>query len=62
LQPRQRFFELDRTNVDDNHGLGLSIVRGVAIVHDAMLTPNTRPRGGLPIEIYLPLIPFAMPR
>jgi hypothetical protein len=43
LQPRQRFFELDRTNVDDNHGLGLSIVRGVAIVHDAMLT-RTRGR------------------
>jgi K+-sensing histidine kinase KdpD len=61
-----RFFDpfqrLDRTRVDDHHGLGLSIVRGVAIVYDAMLTANARPRGGPPIEIYVPLIPFAMPR
>ena len=62
MQRRQRFFELDRTNVDDNHGLGLSIVRAVAIAHDATLTANARPQGGLSIKIHLLLIPFAMPR
>ena len=62
LLRRQRFFELDRTNVDDHHGLGLSIVRAVAIAHDATLTANARRQGGLPIEIHVPLIPCAMPR
>jgi K+-sensing histidine kinase KdpD len=64
LQRRQRFCELGRTRVDDHHGLGLSIVRAIAIAvaHDATLTANARPQGGLSIEIHVPLIPFAMPR
>jgi hypothetical protein len=33
-----------------------------AIAHDATLTANARPQGGLLIEIHVPLIPFAMPR
>jgi signal transduction histidine kinase len=53
---------LDRTRVDDHHGLGLSIVRAIAIAHDATLTANARPQGGLSIAIHFPLIPFAMPR
>jgi len=56
------FQRLDRTRVDDHHGLGLSIVRASAIAHDATLTANARPQGSLSIEIYFPLIPFAMPR
>ena len=56
------FERLDRTRVDDHHGLGLSIVRAIAIAHDATLTANARPQGGLSIEIHVPLIPFAMPR
>ena len=55
------FQRLDRTRVDDHHGLGLSIVRAIAIAHDATLTANARPQGGLSIEIHFPLIPFAMP-
>src|SRR6266536_1732803 len=43
-QWRQRFFEVDRTNVDNNHGLGLSIIRAIAVAHDATLTKNARPR------------------
>ncbi|HZE31266.1 MAG TPA: ATP-binding protein [Actinoallomurus sp.] len=66
LRTPQRLFEpfqrLDRTRVDDHHGLGLSIVRAIAIAHDATLTANARPQGGLSIEIHFPLIPFAMPR
>ena len=62
MQRRQRFFELDRTHVDDHHGLGLSIVRAIAIAHDATLTANARPQGGLSIEIHFPLMPFAKPR
>jgi signal transduction histidine kinase len=56
------FQRLDRTRVDDHHGLGLSIVRAIAVAHDATLTANARPQGGLSIEIHFPLIPFAMPR
>jgi hypothetical protein len=52
----------DRTRVDDHHGLGLSIVRAIAITHDATLTANVRAQGGRSIEIQSPLIPFAMPR
>ena len=59
FDPCQR---LDRTRVDDHHGLGLSIVRAIAIAHDAALTANARPHGGLSIEIHFRLIPFAMPR
>ena len=62
LQRRQRFLQLDRTHVDDHHGLGLSIVRAMAIAHDATLTANAWPQGGLSIEIHVPLMPFAMPR
>jgi K+-sensing histidine kinase KdpD len=44
------FQRLDRTRVDDHHGLGLSIVRAIAIAHDATLTANARAQDGLSIE------------
>jgi hypothetical protein len=52
------FQRLDRTRVDDHHGLGLSI----GIAHGATLTANARTQGGLSIEIHFPLMPSAMPR
>jgi signal transduction histidine kinase len=44
FEPSQR---LDRTRVDDHHGLGLSIVRAIAIAQDATLTANARAQGDL---------------
>lgn len=43
FEPFQR---IDHTRVDDHHGLGLSIVRAIAITHDATLTGNARSQGG----------------
>jgi hypothetical protein len=48
--------------VDDHHGLRLSIVRGIAIAHDATFTATAWPQGGLSMEIDFPLMPFAVPR
>lgn len=60
----QRLFEpfqrLDRTRADDHHGLGLSIVRAIAAAHNATLTANARPQGGLSVEIRFPLV-FSRP-
>jgi len=53
FEPFQR---LDRTRVVDHHGLGLSIVRAIAITHDATLTANARAQGGVPIEIHFSLV------
>jgi K+-sensing histidine kinase KdpD len=57
-RPFEPFQRVDRHRVDDHHGLGLAI----AIAHDATLTANARPQGGLLVEIHSPLIPFAVPR
>ncbi len=35
----------------DGHGLGLAIVRAIAAAHDATLTANARPEGGLDISV-----------
>jgi signal transduction histidine kinase len=61
FEPFQR---LDRTRVDDHHGLGLSIVRAIAIAiaHDATLTANARAQEAFSMEIHFPLMPSAMPR
>ena len=56
------FQRLDRTRVDDHHGLGLSIVRAIPIARDATLTADEQAQGGLSTQIHFPLIPFAMPR
>ncbi|MFI6318524.1 sensor histidine kinase [Nonomuraea sp. NPDC050556] len=59
FEPFQR---LDRTRADDHHGLGLSIVRAIAVAHDAPLSASARPQGGLAIEIHFPLILRTMRR
>jgi signal transduction histidine kinase len=46
----------DRTAHDDgHHGIGLSIVRAIAIAHDATLTARPPPEGGLAVEVAFPL-------
>ncbi|MFF9126347.1 sensor histidine kinase [Streptomyces sp. NPDC014889] len=52
FQPFQRLES--RTGNPDGHGLGLSIVAAVAAVHDAELTADPGPQGGLSITVALP--------
>jgi signal transduction histidine kinase len=43
---------------DGGHGLGLSIVRAIATTHDATITTQPRPGGGLAIDVaFLPATP-----
>ncbi|WP_095756515.1 sensor histidine kinase [Streptomyces xinghaiensis] len=55
----QRLFEpfqrLGRTADDGHHGLGLSIVRAIAIAHDAGFAARARPGGGLVVQVAFPL-------
>ncbi|MFB9966485.1 sensor histidine kinase [Sinosporangium siamense] len=52
LEPFQR---LDRTvRSNGHHGLGLSIVRAIAAAHDAVLTAQARPDGGLSMRVAFP--------
>jgi signal transduction histidine kinase len=53
FQPFQRL-GTNRTDHSDGIGLGLSIVKAVAAAHDATLTAQPRPGGGLQIEIGFP--------
>jgi signal transduction histidine kinase len=39
---------------DGGHGLGLSIVRSIATAHDAVITAEPRPDGGLAIDVSFP--------
>ena len=39
---------------DGHHGLGLSIVRAIAVAHDAELTAEPRPGGGLSVAVRFP--------
>jgi signal transduction histidine kinase len=39
---------------DGGHGLGLSIVRAIATAHDATITAQSRPGGGLAIDVTFP--------
>jgi signal transduction histidine kinase len=50
LQPFRRLTP-DRSNNNDGHGLGLSIVAAIASAHDATLDIEPRPDGGLHITI-----------
>ncbi len=43
-----------RTNHDNGHGLGLSIVQAIADAHHAQLSVRARPQGGLAIEVSFP--------
>lgn len=48
-------FQRMRRNADDgHHGLGLSIVRSIATAHDAELTAQDRPDGGLVVQVTFP--------
>jgi signal transduction histidine kinase len=49
----------DRTSHDAGHGLGLAIVRSIAVAHGASLTARARPEGGLDITVSFrpPLVP-----
>ncbi|HKN97822.1 MAG TPA: HAMP domain-containing sensor histidine kinase [Pseudonocardiaceae bacterium] len=53
LEPFQRLAG-ERTSHPDGHGLGLSIVAAVATAHDARLTVQPRPGGGLDVELTFP--------
>jgi signal transduction histidine kinase len=50
MRPFQRL-GVDRTNYDDGHGLGLSIVDAIATAHRAELTVHAQPAGGLRVEL-----------
>src|SRR5262249_22408545 len=53
FQPFQRLGS-ERTDSSDGIGLGLSIVTAVAAAHDATLTAQPQPEGGLRIEVGFP--------
>jgi signal transduction histidine kinase len=54
FEPFQRLLA-DRTGVDDGgHGLGLSIVRAIATAHDATITAEPQPEGGLAVSVSFP--------
>lgn len=54
FEPFQRL-DTERTSRDGgHHGLGLSIVRAVAVAHDAMITARPGPEGGLAVEVLFP--------
>jgi signal transduction histidine kinase len=56
FQPFQRLGdERVRPRRDDGHGLGLAIVRAIAVAHGAELTARPRPGGGLDITVCFPL-------
>jgi signal transduction histidine kinase len=52
FQPFQRF----NPNPGDGVGLGLAIVQAIADAHDATLTAEARPGGGLGIDVALPAL------
>ncbi|PGH51213.1 HAMP domain-containing sensor histidine kinase [Streptomyces sp. Ru87] len=52
FEPFQR---MGRAAGDGHHGLGLSIVRSIAVAHDAACTARARPSGGLAVEVSFPL-------
>jgi signal transduction histidine kinase len=47
----------DRTGSPDGMGLGLSIVRSVALAHRGQATARPRPAGGLEVTVSLPGYP-----
>jgi len=52
FEPFQRLH--GRTTNDGHHGLGLSIVRAIAVAHGADLTARPRPGGGLVVTVRFP--------
>lgn len=53
FQPFQRL-NGTRTQHNNRHGLGLSIVQAIAVAHDATIATRPQPGGGLSIEISFP--------
>jgi signal transduction histidine kinase len=53
FQPFQRL-NRRRANYKDGHGLGLSIVRAIAIAHGATITAQSELRGGLSVKVDFP--------
>jgi signal transduction histidine kinase len=53
FQPFQRLGDHQAAH-PDGHGLGLSIVRAIALAHDAGLKVELRPGGGLRVQVHFP--------
>jgi signal transduction histidine kinase len=53
FQPFQRL-DRRRTHYKDGHGLGLSIVRAIAMAHEASISTHPRPDGGLSVRVLFP--------
>jgi signal transduction histidine kinase len=53
FQPFQRLGRR-RSNHSGGHGLGLSIVRAIAVAHGATVTAQAEPGGGLSVEVIFP--------
>jgi DNA-binding response OmpR family regulator/signal transduction histidine kinase len=51
FEPFQRLHGRTSANGDGHFGLGLSIVRAIAVAHDATLTARPRPGGGLLVTV-----------
>lgn len=58
FEPFQRLTR-DRTGSGAGHGLGLSIVRAIATAHDATVTADARPEGGLAVTVSFPPVEAA---
>ncbi len=53
FQPFQRL-DAHRAHYKDGHGLGLSIVRAIATVHQASISARPMPEGGLTVSVIFP--------
>jgi signal transduction histidine kinase len=56
FQPFQRL-DRARTHLRGGHGLGLSIVRAIATAHDATISAEPVPGGGLSVGVTFPAAP-----
>jgi signal transduction histidine kinase len=54
FEPFQQLADQE-TRAADGLGLGLAVVEAVADVHDALVTANRRPAGGLRVEVAFPV-------
>jgi signal transduction histidine kinase len=54
LEPFQRLEPGRAADAEGHHGLGLSIVRAIAIAHRARLSAEPRPEGGLTVTVSFP--------